>query len=76
MFLEILTPDKTLFSGEVIGVKLPGSKGSFEVLKRHASIVSRLDAGKIRVKTGQGVEVFEIQGGVIQMMDDKVVVLA
>lgn len=76
MHLEILTPDKTLFSGEVTGVKLPGSKGSFEVLQRHASIVSRLDAGKIRVKTAAGIESFEINGGVIQMMDNKVVVLA
>ncbi len=46
MTLEILTPDKKIFSGEVYGVQLPGIGGMFEVLDKHAPIVSALKSGK------------------------------
>ena len=48
MTLEILTPDQKIFSGEVYGVQLPGIDGSFEVLNRHAPLVSALKAGKLK----------------------------
>lgn len=76
MFLEILTPDKTIFSGEVTGVKLPGTKGSFEIRNNHAPIISSLDKGKITVRTSSGNEEFEINGGIVEAMKNKVVVLA
>ena len=76
MQLDILTPDKVLFSGEVIGVKLPGSKGSFEVLNNHVPIVSKLDAGVIRIRTKDGDQNFTIKGGVIEMIHNKITVLA
>ncbi|MES2689750.1 MAG: ATP synthase F1 subunit epsilon [Bacteroidota bacterium] len=77
MQLEILTPDKALFSGEVTSVVLPGSKGQFEVLKNHAAIVSSLDKGVIKVKTIDGhLETFMIEGGVVEVLNNKISVLA
>jgi F-type H+-transporting ATPase subunit epsilon len=76
MQLDILTPDKVLFSGEVTGVKFPGSKGSFEVLNNHVPIVSKLDAGDIRVRTKGGDQKFTIKGGVMEMLQNKITVLA
>ena len=49
MNLEILTPEKKLYSGEVYGVQMPGVSGSFEVLEKHAPLVSALKAGRIKV---------------------------
>ncbi len=77
MHLDILTPDKALFSGEVTSVVLPGSKGQFEVLKNHAAIVSSLDKGTVKVKTVDGnTESFEVSGGVVEVLDNKITVLA
>lgn len=76
MLLEIITPDKRIYSGEVKLVQLPGSKGSFEILNNHAPIISTLDRGRIKVieESGQ-VLYFEIEGGVIENKDNKIIVL-
>ena len=76
MQLEIITPDKVLYSGEVTGVKVPGAKGSFEVLNNHAPIISSLDKGQVRVKDANGTQNFDIEGGMIEVFDNKVIVLA
>ena len=77
MQLDILTPDKALFSGEVESVILPGSKGQFEILKNHAAIVSSLDKGSVRVKTTDGkTQIIEVNGGVVEVLNNKIVVLA
>lgn len=76
MHLEILTPDKKVFSGEVSSVSVPGSKGSFEVLNNHAPIISTLDKGKVKIKgTAIAEQQFMISGGVIEVLNNKVVVL-
>lgn len=76
MKLEIITPDKTIFEGEAELVQLPGIDGSFEILNNHAPLISALDTGKIKVKTA-GVESFyDINGGVIEVLDNKVLILA
>jgi len=76
MYLEIITPDKKIFEGEITLVQLPGSKGSFTMLKNHAPIISTLDKGTITVKEISGQElVFNINGGVIENLSDKVIVL-
>ena len=49
MFLEIITPDKKLFSGDVKSVLLPGTSGTFGVLNKHASMISSLKKGKIKI---------------------------
>jgi F-type H+-transporting ATPase subunit epsilon len=77
MLLEIIAPDKELYSGEVDRVQVPGSKGSFEILKSHAPIISTLDAGQIRLVDTKGeVHFFEVDGGVIEAKNDKIIVLA
>lgn len=76
MFLEIITPGKKVFSGEVKLVRLPGSKGSFEILKNHAPIISTLNKGTIKVVLKNGTEkLFETDGGVIENMGNKIIVL-
>lgn len=54
MKLEILTPEKVLFSGEVISVTLPGTLAPFQILNRHAPIISSLSAGKITFWVSEG----------------------
>ncbi len=77
MFLEIITPDSELFKGEVSSVKLPGTNGGFEILNNHAPIVSTLTSGVVSISKDSGTEeTFEINGGVIEMQDNKIIVLA
>ena len=77
MLLEIISPDNKLFSGEVISLQVPGSKGSFEILKNHAPIISTLDKGTINIIGEDGKKTsFEIDGGVIEAKKNKIIVLA
>jgi len=91
MYLEIVTPETSLVSGEVESVTVPGVNGEFQMLDNHASIVSTLQSGKVRFRgkptITEGFEdkftkedndtwVLEINGGTIEMKDDKIIVLA
>jgi len=76
MTLEILTPDKTIYQGEATSVTVPGTLGSFEVLNNHAPIVSTLQDGKVVVRSGKSEESFFITGGIIEVLNNKVMVLA
>jgi len=77
MYLEIVTPEEKLFTGDVKLVQLPGSKGSFEMLRNHAPIISTLENGSIKLITLEGKELFfEIKGGVIEGSNNKIIVLA
>ncbi len=76
MKLEILTPDKTIYEGDVTSVTVPGTMGSFEVLKDHAPIISTLEDGKVIVRANTGGETFIIKGGVVEVLDNKIMVLA
>jgi F-type H+-transporting ATPase subunit epsilon len=77
MILEIITPEKELFSGEVSSVKFPGTNGGFEILNNHAPIISTLGKGEIRViTTDKNTEKIDINGGVIEMKNNKIIVLA
>jgi len=76
MFLEIITPDKKIFEGDVNLVQLPGSKGSFTLLQNHAPIISTLDKGTVKVVDVLGkTHYFSITGGVIENLANKVIVL-
>ena len=77
MFLEIITPDKKVFSGEVKLVQLPGSKSPFEILNNHAPIISTLTNGKIKViDMNDEVSFYEVKDGVIESKANKIIVLA
>jgi len=76
MTLEILTPEKKLFSGDVYGVQLPGITGLFEVLDKHATLVSALGKGNLKIlKTKNEAENYTIQGGFVEVLNNKATVL-
>lgn len=77
MKLEITSPDKQIFSGDAVLVQLPGSDGLFEILHNHAPMIAALGEGKIKVQDESGkLQFFEIRGGVCQVMENKIMVLA
>ena len=77
MNIEIVNPDKTIFSGEADVVQLPGKDGSFEILNNHAPLISVLRKGKVKVVDRDKKEqFFEINGGVIEVLKNKVLILA
>ncbi len=77
MHLDIVSPDKSIFSGEVNSVQLPGTAGSFGILNNHAPLISTLKDGKIKTKDTSGKEeFFEIKGGVVEVLNNRVIVLA
>lgn len=77
MTLEIITPDKKVYEGEVALVHVPGTKGQFQILKDHAPIISTLQKGKVKIVETSGSTVdFEIMGGVIEVLKNNVIILA
>jgi F-type H+-transporting ATPase subunit epsilon len=92
MILEIVSPEATLFKGEVTSVSLPGVNGSFQVLNNHAPIVSILKKGTVKItapnfklnkevaekftKINEEKFNLEIASGTIEMKDNKIIVLA
>ncbi len=77
MLFEIIAPDKELYSGEVDLVQVPGSKGSFEILRNHAPIISTLEKGQIKIVNQKGAtSFFDVTGGVIEAKNNKIIVLA
>ena len=76
MYLEIITPEKKLFSGEAELVRLPGTGGSFEILMNHAPAITTLAEGKIKVKEPNGhITHFEITGGMVEIKSNNIIVL-
>jgi F-type H+-transporting ATPase subunit epsilon len=76
MTLEILTPDKKVFEGEVTAVTVPGTMGSFQILRDHAAIISTLEDGPVIIKTKSDEEIIKIKGGVVEVLKNKIIVLA
>ncbi len=77
MNLEILTPEEKVFEGTVELVKVPGTKGSFAILNMHAPIISTLEKGEVKVKKTKNQEqIFTISGGVVEVRDNKIIILA
>ncbi|HEV3251963.1 MAG TPA: ATP synthase F1 subunit epsilon [Puia sp.] len=77
MNLEILTPEKILFSDDVFGIQLPGVTGLFEILDRHAPLISALKSGRIKVLKDKNhhTAFFDIQSGFVEVISNKVTVL-
>ncbi len=76
MYLEIITPDKKVFEGEVSSAQFPGTQGSFEVLNNHAPLISNLENGRIRVTGVNGNQFFNVDGGVLEVLNNRIIVLA
>jgi len=78
MQIEILTPEKKLFAGDAYGIQLPGVEGSFEVLEKHAPLVSVLGNGVVKIlldKSGKNNSSYAVKGGFIEVFNNKVTVL-
>lgn len=91
MYIDIVSPETTLFSGEIQSITVPGTKGSFQILNQHAPIVSTLTKGKVKIQgelnlseevrekivlENEGHYYFAINSGVIEMRNNKIVLLA
>ena len=76
MVLEIISPEKNIYKGQVKRVRLPGTKGLFEILTNHAPIISTLEKGTIRViDEDDNKYTCQIEGGIVENKDDKIIVL-
>lgn len=76
MHLEIITPDKTIFEGEVDSATFPGSKGPFQVLKNHAALISSLEKGKVTYKINDNEQEIIINGGTVEVLNNNIILLA
>jgi F-type H+-transporting ATPase subunit epsilon len=77
MRIEIITPDKKVYEGDIKSIRVPGKKGSFQVLKDHAPIISTLDNGTVIIVDQDNNEKrYEIDGGVIEVKMNKIILLA
>jgi len=74
--LEILTPEKPVINENVESVTVPGTKGSFQVLKDHAPLISTIDIGVITIKNNNEKRYFSTGGGSIEVLKNKVTILA
>ena len=88
MFIEIVSPEKTIFTGNITSAYLPGSEGFFQILDNHAPIVSTLKNGIIELKgdfqedtsknlslLGVNKATLEIESGVVEMKNNKLIIL-
>jgi F-type H+-transporting ATPase subunit epsilon len=76
MRLEIITPDKTVFKGDVDSATFPGAKGSFQVLKNHAAIISTLVQGTVKYKIKENAQEITVTGGVVEVLNNHIILLA
>ena len=77
MKLDILTPEGSIYNGDVYGVQLPGATGSFEVLDKHAPLISALKNGALKIlkDNKNNVSQYNIQGGFVEVLNNKATVL-
>jgi F-type H+-transporting ATPase subunit epsilon len=76
MHLEILTPEKKLFEGNVTIATFPGADGSFQVMDNHAPLISLLKSGLVEYKGKENSGTLNISGGVVEVLKNKVILLA
>lgn len=76
MYLEILTPEKKIFEGDVTIATFPGADGSFQVMDHHAPLISLLKEGLVEYKSKEANSSLRITGGVVEVLHNKVVLLA
>lgn len=76
MYLEILTPEKKVFEGNVTIATFPGADGSFQVMDNHAPLISLLKEGMVEYKSKEATQKLNITGGVVEVLKNKVVLLA
>lgn len=75
MQLEILTPEKKVYSGEADAIQFPGVAGSFQILNNHTPLISSLKAGNLKIDLKKESKTFAISGGFVEILKNKVTVL-
>jgi len=70
--LKIVTPEKIVYTGEIVSVRVPGVLGSFEILDNHAPIISALDRGSVDYVTAEGIHQIQISGGFVEVQKNEV----
>ena len=76
MFLEVISPEKTIYSGEIVLVQLPGVMGSFEILKNHAPLIAMIEEGKIKIiDSNRKMFYLDVSEGVVEVKDNMIRVL-
>ena len=76
LYLEIITPEKPIFKDKIESVTIPGTLGSFQILKNHAPIISSFEIGIIKVKTASAEAFYTTAGGTVEVNKNQVLVLA
>lgn len=76
LHVDIITPERNLFSGTATAVQLPGTEGLFQILTDHAPIMAELTSGRVKIDTTKGSEFVAINGGVVEVSGNTVTVLA
>ena len=77
MYIEILTPDKKLYSGDAEYINVPGQAGRTGILKKHAPLIAALIPGQVKVRDMEKKEhLFDIKGGIVEVRNDQVILLA
>ncbi len=76
MFLEILTPEKKVFEGDVTIATFPGADGSFQIMDNHAPLISLLKEGVVEYKLKDATKNVSITGGVVEVLNNKIILLA
>ncbi|OWY26014.1 ATP synthase F1 subunit epsilon [Sphingobacteriales bacterium UPWRP_1] len=76
MNVELVTPEQKLFSGAADRVQMPGIDGMFEVLDRHAPLISALKSGRVKITIGKTVKLIDISSGFAEVLNNNVVILA
>ena len=76
MHLQVITPEKEFFAGEITGVQMPGVDGSFEILNDHAPIIAALTEGDVRINSTSGVTKLSISSGFVECLNNQVTLLA
>ncbi|UCH36704.1 MAG: F0F1 ATP synthase subunit epsilon [Armatimonadota bacterium] len=75
--VDVITPDRTAFSGDVVGLVAPGSEGYLGVLANHAPLLTALGVGEARMTDGEGRDIhFAISGGFLEVADNRAILLA
>jgi len=75
--LEIITPQKAVYKGEVLAVTVPGTMGSFQILYNHAPLISTLEIGIIKIKLSEdNTRYYATSGGTVEVLRNKILILA
>ena len=76
MNVEIITPDENLFKGTAESIIVPGTSGLIGILNDHAPFITTLQRGSVVITSSKGEDTFKVKGGVVEVLNNKVIVLA